>query len=263
VALCGALLPRERIRSVDRVCQPAATTSDSFYDARLPLLGGGGKWAREIRIDSPATRGTREQVLTGPFRAHCVELVRRAHCRSVTGSAPRRPSRRSTCPCPGTGRPVLSGQPWTPARRGRPAQGRGLPTPRTSWSKARAKTTGPPRLTWFAKSAIPDTAVQPTWTSDVARVPPLAAHSRRLLVMQPHTLALLRNAQPLARVGSPARAVRADRSRHARVSHHVGAGRAGSSGADPLRCRPAHRPTACFHGGTLRCSDGSRRLTLV
>ena len=33
-----------------------------------------------IRMDSAAPRGTREQVLTGLFRAHCVELVRLAYC---------------------------------------------------------------------------------------------------------------------------------------------------------------------------------------
>ena len=33
-----------------------------------------------IRMDAAAPRGTREQVLTGLFRAHCVELVRLAYC---------------------------------------------------------------------------------------------------------------------------------------------------------------------------------------
>lgn len=34
----------------------------------------------EIRMEAAARRGTREQVLTGLFRAHCVELVRLAYC---------------------------------------------------------------------------------------------------------------------------------------------------------------------------------------
>lgn len=33
-----------------------------------------------IRMDSVAAHGTREQVLTGLFRSHCVELVRLAYC---------------------------------------------------------------------------------------------------------------------------------------------------------------------------------------
>ena len=33
-----------------------------------------------IRMDSVAAQGTREQVLTGLFRAHCVDLVRLAYC---------------------------------------------------------------------------------------------------------------------------------------------------------------------------------------